>query len=140
MMRLLWWLSNKESACNAGNVGPILGSRRSPGEGNGNPLQYSCLENSSAVEPGGLQSMELQKLDVTQRLNHHRFHHTSSVLSERTQKAQLTTAPFSSLLQPHWPLGSFCALAVPSTWNLLPLNILTPSSPPHLCSALTFSH
>ena len=60
-MRLLWWLSNKESACNAGNVGPILGSRRSPGEGNGNPLQYSCLENSSAVEPGGLQSMELQK-------------------------------------------------------------------------------
>ena len=36
----------KESACNAGNLGSIPGSGRSPGEGNGNPLQYSCLENS----------------------------------------------------------------------------------------------
>ena len=36
----------KESACNAGDPGLIPGLRRSPGEGNGNPLQYSCLENS----------------------------------------------------------------------------------------------
>ena len=36
----------KESACNAGDLGSIPGSRRSPGEGNGNPLQNSCLENS----------------------------------------------------------------------------------------------
>ena len=35
----------KESACNAGEFHPIPGSGRSPGEGNGNPLQYSCLEN-----------------------------------------------------------------------------------------------
>ena len=35
----------KECACNAGVLGLILGLRRSPGEGNGNPLQYSCLEN-----------------------------------------------------------------------------------------------
>ena len=35
----------KESACNAGDTGSITGSGRSPGEGNGNPLQYSCLEN-----------------------------------------------------------------------------------------------
>ena len=35
----------KESACSAGDLGPILGLRRSPGEGNGNPLQYPCLEN-----------------------------------------------------------------------------------------------
>jgi len=35
----------KESACNAGDLGSILGSGRSPGEGNGNPLHYSCLEN-----------------------------------------------------------------------------------------------
>ena len=35
----------KESACNAGDVGSIPGSGRSPGEGNSNPLQYSCLEN-----------------------------------------------------------------------------------------------
>ena len=35
----------KESACNAGDLGSILGSGRSPGGGNGNPLQYACLEN-----------------------------------------------------------------------------------------------
>ena len=35
----------EESAYNAGDLGSIPGSGRSPGEGNGNPLQYSCLEN-----------------------------------------------------------------------------------------------
>ena len=35
----------KASACNAGDLGSIPGSGRSPREGNGNPLQYSCLEN-----------------------------------------------------------------------------------------------
>ena len=35
----------KASACNAGDLGSIPGSGRSPGEGNGNPLQYSYLEN-----------------------------------------------------------------------------------------------
>ena len=39
------WLSGKESACNAGDPGSIPGWTRSPGVGNGNPLQYSCLEN-----------------------------------------------------------------------------------------------
>ena len=36
----------KESACNAGDWGLIPRLGKSPGEGNGNPLQYSCLENS----------------------------------------------------------------------------------------------
>ena len=39
------WLSGKESTCNAGDVDSIPGSGRSPGEGNGNPFQYSYLEN-----------------------------------------------------------------------------------------------
>ena len=43
---LPWWLSGKESACNAGDAGLIPGSGGSPGGGNGYPLQYSCLENS----------------------------------------------------------------------------------------------
>ena len=49
---LPWWSQgfpggsdDKESACSAGDQGSIPGSGRSPGEGNGNPLQYSCLEN-----------------------------------------------------------------------------------------------
>ena len=35
----------KEAACNVGDLGSIPRSGRSPGEGTGNPLQYSCLEN-----------------------------------------------------------------------------------------------
>ena len=35
----------KDSTCNAGDPGSIPGWGRSPGEGSGNPLQYSCLEN-----------------------------------------------------------------------------------------------
>ena len=42
---LPWWLNSRESACNAGDPGSIPGSGISPGEGNGNPLQYSCLGN-----------------------------------------------------------------------------------------------
>ena len=37
--------ASKESACNAGDAGSIPGLGRSPGEGNGNPLQYCCLGN-----------------------------------------------------------------------------------------------
>ena len=39
-------LYGKASACNVGDLGSIPGLGRSSGEGNGNPLQYSCLENS----------------------------------------------------------------------------------------------
>ena len=43
-----WWLSGKESTCNTGateDTASIPESGRSPAEGNGNPLQWSCLEN-----------------------------------------------------------------------------------------------
>ena len=49
----------KASACNVGDLGSIPGLGRSLGEGNGNPLQYSCLENP--MQPGGLQSMVPQR-------------------------------------------------------------------------------
>ena len=42
--------AGKESACNVGDLGSIPGSGRSPGEGNGNPLQYSFLENPTDGE------------------------------------------------------------------------------------------
>ena len=42
---LLLWLSSKESACRCGAAGSIPGLGRSPGRGNGNPLQYFCLES-----------------------------------------------------------------------------------------------
>ena len=54
LMGLLWGLSGKESTCNAGDAGSIPGSGRFPGGGNGNPFQYSCLQNPMAEESGGL--------------------------------------------------------------------------------------
>ena len=59
----------KESTCNAGDLGSIPGLGRSPGEVNGYPLQYSCLENS--MDRGGLQGTvhEVTELDMTERLN-----------------------------------------------------------------------
>ena len=44
-LELPQWLSGKESTCNAGDPGSIPGLGRSPGEGNGNLLHHSCLEN-----------------------------------------------------------------------------------------------
>ena len=51
--RIMWYnigLVVKQSACNTGDLGLIPGLRRSPGEGNGYPLQYSCLENPMDIE------------------------------------------------------------------------------------------
>ena len=52
--------AGKESACNVGDLGPIPGLGRSPGEGNGYPLQYSGLENSWGCKES----------DTTERLTH----------------------------------------------------------------------
>ena len=56
--------SIKNPPANTGDVRDeslIPGTGRSPGEGNGNPLQYSCLRIPWIQEPGGLQSMGLQR-------------------------------------------------------------------------------
>ena len=60
----------KESSCNAGDAGSVPGSGRSSGEGNGNPLLYSCLENSRnrAVWRATVHGVAKES-DVTQRLN-----------------------------------------------------------------------
>ena len=52
----------KNPSANVGDASSILGSGRSPGEGNGNPLQYSCLGNLWTEEPGGIQSMGSQRV------------------------------------------------------------------------------
>ena len=52
----------KASACNAGDWCLFPGSGRSPGEGNGNPLQRSCLEDPIDEEPDRLQSMGSQRV------------------------------------------------------------------------------
>jgi hypothetical protein len=55
----------KSSGCNVGDLGLIPGLERSPGEGNGHPLQYSCLENSMDSPWGPKES------DMTERLHFH---------------------------------------------------------------------
>ena len=51
-----------EYACNAEDAGLIPGQGRSPGKGNGSPLQYSSLENPWTEEPGGPQSIGSQRV------------------------------------------------------------------------------
>ena len=51
------------TAGDAGDSGLIAESRRSPGEGNSNSLQYSCLGNPMAEEPSGLQSLGSQSVE-----------------------------------------------------------------------------
>ena len=57
-------LDGKKSACNAGDPGLILGLGRSPGEGNGNPLQYSAWKVPWTEEVVGLQSMGSQRVGL----------------------------------------------------------------------------
>ena len=84
----------KESACSAGDLGSIPGLGRSLGEGNGYPLQYSCLENSIDRGPWQLQSMGSQS--QTWLSNYH-FYFLKVLCN-------LTSAhPSSSIPLPPWP-------------------------------------
>ena len=64
---LPWWIVGKEPTCSAGDPGSIPGWGRSPGEGNGNPLQYCCHGQSSLA---GYSAWSLRESDMTELLNH----------------------------------------------------------------------
>ena len=59
----------KESACNSEDLCSISGLGRSPGEGNGNPLQYSCLEFHGQRSPAGYTPWDRIDPDMTERLS-----------------------------------------------------------------------
>ena len=101
----------KASACNAGDPGLIPGSGRSPGEGNGNPLQYSCLENPidrgawRAIVHGVAKSWTL--LSNTHTHTHTRTHthtythtHVHTHTHTETKNGQLSFQTF----EVHWAL------------------------------------
>ena len=126
--------AGEESPSNAGDAGSIPGSRRYPREGNGNPLQYSCLENPWREEPGRLQSTG------SQRVGHDWA--TSLSLSLGDQVLSLPWSLFysghcgyslSKLLQqrlvenniwfpPKWKEAGICTHQLPSIidWDLFP--------------------
>ena len=64
-------LGDKESVCNAGDLGLIPGLGRSPGEGHGNPLQYSCLEDFHGQRKlVGYSPWDRKESDVTEVTKH----------------------------------------------------------------------
>ena len=95
----------KEFTCNAGEPGLIPGLGRSHGEGNGNPLQYSCLENSmdGGVKPGELQFMGSQRVGhnwVTDNFTFLYIHtYTHMYLNHFAVHLKLTQHCKSTLLQ-----------------------------------------
>ena len=101
---------DKASSCNAGDLGSIPESGRSPGEGNGNPLQYSCLENPMdrgawrATVHGAAKS-QTQLSDFTHSLTHllllHHFSHVRLCVTPETAAHQAPPSLGFSR-QEHW--------------------------------------
>ena len=94
----LWilWLGSKESAYNVGDLGSIPGSGKSPGEGNDNPLQYSCLENSTGQRSlADYSPWGHKESDMTEWLHYHWLLCPSSFEHER--RKGWFTLPMSSL-------------------------------------------
>ena len=83
---------SKESACNVGDPGSILGLGRSPGEGNGNPLQYSCLGNP--MDGGAWQAT----VHGVVRVRH-------DLVTKPPPPRQDPKLPPTKKLPTHWPSG-----------------------------------
>ena len=79
--------AGKESACNAGNTGLIPGLGRSPREGNGNPLQYSCLENPTNRGAWQATVRGLQRQDLPAK------HSARTVTGRGSRAARISPAP-----------------------------------------------
>ena len=101
--------NGKKSTCNAGNLGSILGLGRSPGGGDGNPLYYSCLENSMCRESWWGTVLGVTRSQIW--LSEWRFHFLSIALS---------TEKFSNKQKNCLVLGFVLALlSIPVMYDLL---------------------
>ena len=122
------WLSGKESAASAedaGNVGSIPGSGRSPGEGNGNSLQYSCLENSldrgawRATVHGVAKSQTLWALMQSVAHTVWSYYMSSAWLPSSLQAVRLLTLE-SYFLPVFWAQAKLCLSLFPTHVPCLP--------------------
>ena len=94
----------KASARHAGDPGSFPGSGRSPGEGNGNPLQHSCLENPRRRNLIGYSRWGRKESDTTERLHFplslgDNCIHTCSVVSDSLRPARLLCSSVLRILQ-----------------------------------------
>ena len=85
---------SKELACNAGDLGLIPGQGRSPGEGNGYPLQYSCWRIPLTEESYGLQSKGSQRVRHNSATNTFIFTHTVNQKNVRQKWKYISTSIF----------------------------------------------
>ena len=70
--------AGKESTCNMGDLGSVPGLGRSPGEGNGNPLQYPCLENPHGQRSlVGYSPWGHKESDTTEATKHNKAQHST---------------------------------------------------------------
>ena len=90
------------NAEDTGDVGSIPGLGRTPGVGNGNPLQYSCLRNP-IEEPGGLQSMGLQRVghNLATEHTHTELRPNVKVSPRKTSGSGKGRVTYSSWFVPH---------------------------------------
>ena len=105
---------SKESACNAGDLGSVPGLGRSPGEGNGNPLQFLAWRCPWTKEPGGLQSMGSQRVRQDWVINIKMIHLFSCHRSCRKKINSMITN-----FEPHYSIKSdfWC-------WKILPFTLI----------------
>ena len=87
--------AGKESACNAGNLGSIPGLRRSPGEGQGYPLQYSGLENSMDCTVYGVAKSQTRLSNIHFRSYIGPY---SLIIHQQLFKFYILVTPFLSIL------------------------------------------
>ena len=106
---------SKESACNAGDLGSVPGLRNSSGEGNGNPLQYSCLENS--MDRGAWQATVHGAQRVRQWLSDFHFFSLWSTVVNGTERTSWV-GKFSYIIV-SWKEGLFFSvLSLLLPWNI----------------------
>ena len=119
-----------ESACNAGDTGYaglIPGSGRSPGVGNGNPLQYSCLENS--MDRGAWRATvhgAAKSRDMTEATEHTPKHMAlcTSIKTDHVPFSKMLPQPFPWCRTPSWAQGRITAVPTAAIFfaTFLPTN------------------
>ena len=98
----------KDPPANAGDTGWIPGLGRSPREGNGHSLQYSCLENLMDRQPGRLQSMGSQRIEPEHAHTHTHTHThiiTAAAAAKSLQSVRLCATPQTAAHQAPPSLG-----------------------------------